>query len=265
MIPRELIIGLSGVIGAIAGAVIASFFGPKISLRWKLVETYEIPFIKWAAHACAEFDELYRRLRYIEKYSPSQINFGFQALHEILDSVYTEGWHIKIEKHDPTLCNMIERFHDHVDEFYHEFVPNGRTDSLRELFEYEENKKIQEKNFRDEDITKELILQIYLTGIVKDKNFGTDKETREFKELCWKLNLNQIVEEELEKWNKFKEGKAHRPGSLKLLSAHKLVLKMGNEYIKKDTNLIPNYISDIKEIKERLRALIPKQLRGDGE
>lgn len=267
MIPPELIAGLLGVIGVIVGAAITSFLAPRISLRWKLVEIYEIPFIKWAAHTCAEFDEIYRRLRYVEKYSPSQINFGFQALHEILDPVYAEGWHIKIRKHDPALCDVIERLHDHVDEFYHEFIPRGKKESLRELFDYEENLKEREKNFRDESITKELILQIYLTGVAKNANFGSTEETREFKELCKKLKIVQENEEEIEKWNKLKEGpnslKLLSTHFLKLLSIHKLIIKVGDEYVKKKINLIPNYISDVKKIKERLRKLIPKQVRGD--
>ena len=98
-----------------------------------------------------------------------------------------------------------------------------------------------------------------MTGVAKNTNFGSTEETREFKELCKKLKIVQENEEELEKWNKLKEG----PNSLKLLSTHKLIIKVGDEYVTKKRNLIPNYISDVKEIKERLRKLIPKQVRGD--
>jgi len=110
-----------GFAGVVVGVVLTTLLGPLIAERFKLRDTYLVPFRKWCSKFYGELDEFQRRylnanINY-NSYSDVQIIDDYLAFHEIVISAPI--WVGKIEKERSELANNVKGLIDIVDQFWH--------------------------------------------------------------------------------------------------------------------------------------------------
>lgn len=163
-----------------------------------------------------------------------------------MDAIHDKGWiaKLRLEKQGD-IVKIAEVLHDHVDEFFHGFQTNGK--SLREM-DLEKDEVKRERSFRSPDVAKQIILQVYLTSLAKGAK-GEDYQRLE--NIVAKLNVKEEAKRTFQLWEGL-PNEGDYENSLKILADHRLITKIGDRYVKKKREDIPEYLSDIKALRNEV-------------
>ncbi|PCN50221.1 hypothetical protein B6U99_05595 [Candidatus Geothermarchaeota archaeon ex4572_27] len=248
---------LCGLIGAILGAIVAFIGSPVISRKWNLAKEYNVSFMNWCAKTYGTLSEIYTWLTNPQRFSPLQINIGFNELHSLMDAIHNEGWieKLRLEGEEET-AKVADALHYMIDEFCHESVieVEGRQTTLRQL-ELELDQAQKEEIFRKLELAKHILLHIYLCNSILKRKKGRYRENEGFERLIDNLGLKEQAERLIESWEQIQEEGPWSP-ALEELLRYRLIVKYDDRYRKKGVQDLCDYLYSIEKLMDATRKMI---------